>query len=529
MAGSVNPKTGRRGSSSATPPARSTRSTARASTSLRDRPDGGRLALRGARRRGRAALQRYPKMLDDEYGQYFKVARLFAQLIGRPGAHARADPGRDARRTLMEWVLRIMANLLRPDESAPPRPRTGRPPPSCASLRQPDQSLRIRRRRSERACSLAASRRGRTQRPRRRRSRHRARRRAADPREPADGAGNVVSTLGCVHPERRREVHAVGASRADRPRVVLARHPDPHSVCFQDPDEMRTGRRCLDLLCTAAGEVGHEQTSSTSAGGWVSSFIPGPSGFPRRCSRARWTGTPPHGGRLPALPGSKWIAGQPDRAPSSNRVLKGTCGFADPDPLPLSMPPPRSGSHVLPRVSDVERSRTGRRSVVDVRREAAERYRVVRADRVDDTLGAGDEARPARRRRVVEHGGRSRGVEVAEEVGTATHQPARAGADEQLRCRSGSPGRRGGCRRRSRPAPARSQPGRHRALPRRRGDGAADAGRQPADDPVDGDHPRVVRVPVARPMPADVRRRRRGCRRRRRCRRRWRRARRRGR
>ena len=40
---------------------------------------------RGARRPAtRTALQRYPKLLDEEYGQYFKVARLFARVIGRP-------------------------------------------------------------------------------------------------------------------------------------------------------------------------------------------------------------------------------------------------------------------------------------------------------------------------------------------------------------------------------------------------------------------------------------------------------------
>ena len=31
-----------------------------------------------------ALLSRYPAMLDAEYGRYFKVARLFAKVIGRP-------------------------------------------------------------------------------------------------------------------------------------------------------------------------------------------------------------------------------------------------------------------------------------------------------------------------------------------------------------------------------------------------------------------------------------------------------------
>jgi geranylgeranyl reductase family protein len=65
------------------------------------------------------ALQRYPKMLDTEYGQYFKVARLFARVIGRPALMRELTRAGMHSRTLMEWVLRIMANLLRPDELGP--------------------------------------------------------------------------------------------------------------------------------------------------------------------------------------------------------------------------------------------------------------------------------------------------------------------------------------------------------------------------------------------------------------------------
>jgi geranylgeranyl reductase family protein len=64
-------------------------------------------------------LQRYPKMLDTEYGQYFKVARLFARVIGRPALMRELTRAGMHSRTLMEWVLRIMANLLRPDEVGP--------------------------------------------------------------------------------------------------------------------------------------------------------------------------------------------------------------------------------------------------------------------------------------------------------------------------------------------------------------------------------------------------------------------------
>jgi geranylgeranyl reductase family protein len=64
-------------------------------------------------------LQTYPARLDDEYGQYFKVARLFARIIGRPALMRELTRVGMQSRTLMEWVLRIMANLLRPDEIGP--------------------------------------------------------------------------------------------------------------------------------------------------------------------------------------------------------------------------------------------------------------------------------------------------------------------------------------------------------------------------------------------------------------------------
>ena len=65
------------------------------------------------------ALQRYPSLLEEEYGEYFKVARLFARVIGRPTLMRELTRAGMHSRTLMEWVLRIMANLLRPDELGP--------------------------------------------------------------------------------------------------------------------------------------------------------------------------------------------------------------------------------------------------------------------------------------------------------------------------------------------------------------------------------------------------------------------------
>ena len=65
------------------------------------------------------ALQDYDARLQDTYGLYYKVARLFVRIIGQPELmRALVSTGMRSR-TLMEWVLRIMANLLRPDELGP--------------------------------------------------------------------------------------------------------------------------------------------------------------------------------------------------------------------------------------------------------------------------------------------------------------------------------------------------------------------------------------------------------------------------
>ena len=65
------------------------------------------------------ALQQYPTWLEAEYGLYFKVARLFAQVIGQPALMRELTRVGMRSRSLMDWVLRIMANLLQPDEVGP--------------------------------------------------------------------------------------------------------------------------------------------------------------------------------------------------------------------------------------------------------------------------------------------------------------------------------------------------------------------------------------------------------------------------
>jgi len=69
--------------------------------------------------RDASVLQRYPRLLDDEFGQYFKMARLFARIIGRPALMRELTRAGMHNRSLMEWAVRIMSNLLRPDEMGP--------------------------------------------------------------------------------------------------------------------------------------------------------------------------------------------------------------------------------------------------------------------------------------------------------------------------------------------------------------------------------------------------------------------------
>jgi flavin-dependent dehydrogenase len=65
------------------------------------------------------ALQQYPLRLEEEYGRYFRVARTFVKAIGNPTVMRELTRVGMRSRPLMEWVLRIMANLLRPDEIGP--------------------------------------------------------------------------------------------------------------------------------------------------------------------------------------------------------------------------------------------------------------------------------------------------------------------------------------------------------------------------------------------------------------------------
>jgi menaquinone-9 beta-reductase len=63
------------------------------------------------------ALTQYARQLDDTYGLYFKVARLFAHVVGRPRVLRKLSRVMIHSRTLMEWMVRIMSNTLQPNEA----------------------------------------------------------------------------------------------------------------------------------------------------------------------------------------------------------------------------------------------------------------------------------------------------------------------------------------------------------------------------------------------------------------------------
>lgn len=65
-------------------------------------------------------LSRYTHVLREEYEDYFKVARLFAKVIGRPALMRELTRVGMQSTTLMSWVLSIMANLLREDRTRAP-------------------------------------------------------------------------------------------------------------------------------------------------------------------------------------------------------------------------------------------------------------------------------------------------------------------------------------------------------------------------------------------------------------------------
>lgn len=61
-------------------------------------------------------LRRYPQRLEDEFGLYYKMARIFVKAIGNPTVMRTLAHTGMRNRSLMEWTLKVMANLLNEDE-----------------------------------------------------------------------------------------------------------------------------------------------------------------------------------------------------------------------------------------------------------------------------------------------------------------------------------------------------------------------------------------------------------------------------
>jgi geranylgeranyl reductase family protein len=61
-------------------------------------------------------LRRYPQLLEDEFGLYYKMARIFVKLIGNPPVMRTLAHTGLRNRPLMEWTLKVMSNLLDEDD-----------------------------------------------------------------------------------------------------------------------------------------------------------------------------------------------------------------------------------------------------------------------------------------------------------------------------------------------------------------------------------------------------------------------------
>jgi geranylgeranyl reductase family protein len=68
---------------------------------------------------GPGALVDYDRRLEEAYGLYFRVARAFVRIISRPDVMRVCVGAGLHSESVMSWMLRIMANLLRPDETGP--------------------------------------------------------------------------------------------------------------------------------------------------------------------------------------------------------------------------------------------------------------------------------------------------------------------------------------------------------------------------------------------------------------------------
>ena len=64
-------------------------------------------------------LQQYPARYDEVLGQYFHVGRLMARALGRPTVMRQLARASVSNQSVLEWLVRIMADALRPDDHGP--------------------------------------------------------------------------------------------------------------------------------------------------------------------------------------------------------------------------------------------------------------------------------------------------------------------------------------------------------------------------------------------------------------------------
>src|SRR3712207_742855 len=74
-------------------------------------------AVQSLRRRGPAAeraLEAYPAAMRQALGSYYRIGNVFSQLIGNPTVMGLATRHGLPRRTLMRFLLKLLANLYDP-------------------------------------------------------------------------------------------------------------------------------------------------------------------------------------------------------------------------------------------------------------------------------------------------------------------------------------------------------------------------------------------------------------------------------
>ena len=61
-------------------------------------------------------LQRYPEALEAEFGDYYRVGKVFVRVIGNPHMMRAFMTVGFKSKPLMEWTFRVMSNLMPPDD-----------------------------------------------------------------------------------------------------------------------------------------------------------------------------------------------------------------------------------------------------------------------------------------------------------------------------------------------------------------------------------------------------------------------------